>query len=568
MSMKRLAHGAAAPFHNLPRNKTALPLLLLLAALSVVFLSQYDRGLFYRSGYHDDTTSNYLAQAANISAEHNFTGLVFQSPNSDGTIYLHTYNRFPVGGRLLLMLAQRPFEDDLKAQILSARMISLFFFCGAAVMAYLSLCRLVSHRWTALAATWLAFSCSYCLYYSDVVMPEAMPDLFGVLLTFHGMVVFVQEGRFRQLLAKTCLALLLGWHVFALLLPFVTLGLASELARTRPGRLVPALLHSRHAGLGAAAFLFGLAVLSFNFATEYYALDGRRGLSELPTFQSMLRRTGLEESFNLRHAASTGWPHFLKQQFERISGMSLPFGVADYVSVIGGVPQAKLGAESIQPNIWGWKGVVLGMTVTCAALIGLLFVRHKILWASLVLLGFCWALPMRHSAAFHDFETVFYIGLPLFLFSQMLLFVRRWLGDRVAMVLPVAAVAIFVLSWFKMAGVGNDARAVAFHQDMLADFEAIRTITKGKTVTVPQCKFDIDLPRYTGANSSTAFYLAGSTILFSDYADCASFDMERIALADFVVSRERRESAGLLTPGNRRVFLYDRAAYFDAPAPP
>ena len=51
-----------------------------------------------------------------------------------------------------------------------------------------------------------------------------MMDLFGVMLTFHGMVVFVQEGRFRQLLVKTCVALLIGWHVYAFLLPFIALG--------------------------------------------------------------------------------------------------------------------------------------------------------------------------------------------------------------------------------------------------------------------------------------------------------------------------------------------------------
>ena len=46
-----------------------------------------------------------------------------------------------------------------------------------------------------------------------MINPETVMDLFGVMLTFHGMVVFVQEDRFRQLLGKVCAALLLGWHV-------------------------------------------------------------------------------------------------------------------------------------------------------------------------------------------------------------------------------------------------------------------------------------------------------------------------------------------------------------------
>ena len=43
------------------------------------------------------------------------------------------------------------------------------------------------------------------------------------------MVVFVQERRFLQLLFKTCIALLLGWHVYSLLFPFVICGFLGEL---------------------------------------------------------------------------------------------------------------------------------------------------------------------------------------------------------------------------------------------------------------------------------------------------------------------------------------------------
>ena len=553
----RGGQGCESPLHM-------LPLLLLLAALSVVFLSPYDRGFFYRSGHHDNTTSNYLSQAANMSVEHNFMGIVSQAPNTDGILPFDFYNRFPVGGRLLLMLAVLPFEDNMRAQIISARTMMLFFFVGAAVMAYLSLSRLTSHRWTALAATCLAFSSSFCLYYSDVVNPEVMPDLFGVLLTFHGMIVFVQEGRIRQLLVKTCLALLIGWHVFALLLPFVMLGLASELVRARPHRLASVLLHSRHISLGAAAFLFGLALLGFNFALEYYALDGRVGLTDLPSFQSMLRRTGFDEAARVQKAEVMAWLNIMKVQYARIATMSIPFALADHVGLIARLPQEEVGSWPADLTFWGWKGVGLGIAVTCTSLVGLVFVRHKILWMSLVLLGFCWSLPMRYNTISHDFEAVYYIGLLLFLFSQMLLFIRRWSGDRVAVVLSVAAVAVFVLSGFKMAGLGNNARLVEFNQDMLADFEAIRSITKGKVIAVPHCAHDWGTPRrpqFSGGGMTTSFYLAGSTILFSNPADCDSFDMERIALADFVISRARDER-GLLTPMNRRVFLFDRAAYF------
>ncbi len=112
-------------------------------------------------------------------------------------------------------------------------MVFLLFFAGSAVLACLSLCRLTTDRWIALIASLLAFSSYYLLYYNDMIATENGLSLFGVLLTFHGMVLFAQEGRFRQLLVKACAALLLGWHVYALLLPFIVLGMASELNRAR-----------------------------------------------------------------------------------------------------------------------------------------------------------------------------------------------------------------------------------------------------------------------------------------------------------------------------------------------
>ena len=132
-------------------------------------------------------------------------------------------------------------------------------------------------------------------------------DLFAVMLVFHGMVVFVQEGRFRQLLARTCVALLLGWHVYAFLLPFLILGLAGEAVRAwKEGTAVwprvrstgAAVLRSRYMALGVFALLFGAVVLGFNFANEYAAFGGERRVSELPSVQSMLKRTGLDQEPN------------------------------------------------------------------------------------------------------------------------------------------------------------------------------------------------------------------------------------------------------------------------------
>ena len=211
-----------------------LPLALLLLALSTVFVFGGDRGYFFRGGYHGWTSPRHLTIVVNLSPAHGFQRFERRIMDDDGvTHYRDVYNRFPIGHYLLTKAATLPVSGNPSAQIMAARILMLLFFAGAAVLAYLSLSRLASNRWIVLTAALLAFSSYYLLYYNDMTTNEAMPDFFGVLLVFHGMVVFVQEGRFRQLLVKTCIALLLGWHVLALLLPFVIFGLARDLLGAR-----------------------------------------------------------------------------------------------------------------------------------------------------------------------------------------------------------------------------------------------------------------------------------------------------------------------------------------------
>ena len=530
------------------------PLLLLLLALSTVFLFGSDRGYFYRYESHRSITGNHMVVAANLSPAHNFLGFYRQTLDADGAPTYQPYNRFPIGGYLLIKLAILPFWDDLSAQLYAARLLMLLFFAATAVLAYLSLARLTAHRWIALTATLLAFSSSYCLYYNDMVATDGCPDLFGVFLVFHGMVIFVQEGRFRQLLVKTCLALLLGWHVYALLLPFVVLGLAGALVKAVRGEVeginslghlthvTTLLLRSRYLVLGVVALLFGTAVLSVNFANEYFALNGATGLTDLPSVQSMLRRTGQNESLNALKARQLAWPSFLKLQFYRIGGMSLPISLTghDIHDPYRGPP---LGLH----YVIGLTGIVVSGT----CLIWVAFVRRQILWATLVLSGFCWGLPMRDSTATygHGFESLFYIGLPLVLFSLMLLSIHRLVGHRPVIGLSVAALVVFVLSGFQMARVGHTAEATERQKSLMADLEVIRKLTAGKVVIV---QTSYNLVRYALTGTGTIILDPRQLPLLLNNPPPPS----KSRSIDFFITPYRHEET-VLTPENRHLFLYD-----------
>ena len=183
------------------------PMLVLAAILSYLFVFGEERDHFY--WMHDWSSSLNMSVAANLSPDHNFLGFKDRFIGRSGDPQYLYYNRFPIGAAVLTKLAIAPFNGDLSAQIFAAKTLSVLLFCGAALLAYLALGRLFRDRWGAAVAVLLAFSSWYALVFADLV-GEGMVSLFGVMLAFHGLVVFTQEGRLRQLLGKTCAALLLG----------------------------------------------------------------------------------------------------------------------------------------------------------------------------------------------------------------------------------------------------------------------------------------------------------------------------------------------------------------------
>ena len=528
-----------------PFSPHGLALLLLIAALATLFLPNPDRGLFHRDSLHNGISVNYLTVAANLSPERRFAGVYHLALDKQGAPRYSAYNRFPPGGYLLLKLAMLPVLEDLEARIYAARMLMLLFFAGTAIVAWLALVRLTANPWAALTAIFLAFSSYYCLHYSDLVATEVWPALFGVMLTFHGMAVFAQEGRFRQLLVKACLALLLGWQVLGLLLPFVVLGLAQTLISPSSGatpRPFSRLLRSPHLALGVVALCFATAVLSVNIANEYVLLKGAKSVTELPSVQSMRYRVGLDEEFNAAHSADLAWSGFLETQFINIGKLLL-------TAVLPGA-----GADAALPDVAPQNWLLFwGVIAFCACLSGLAFTRHKSLWAVLALSGFCWALPMRHTVAFHEHEILFYIGIPLTLFSLLLLRARWIANNRLVLGLALVAGAAFVVSGARVARAGLDAAEARFQREVLADFENIRKLTKEKAIVAPRTM------RCMKRSDDDNKWLTAWPLTLYALTDRVIFGERKFG--DVLLSHVRFDDPALLTPENRWVFLYDLRAY-------
>ena len=549
------------------RQRIDLPLVSLLLALSTLFLFAADRGHFYRLGHHDTVSAEALTLAESLSPEHHFApfqALVLDEGGNAAPTRL--YHRFPLGGFALIKLATMPFGDDLSAKILAARMLMLAFFSAAAVLAYLALARIAGSPWIACAATALAFSIRRCLYYSDMISVEVPLDLFSVMLVFHALTIYVQENRFRQLLVKACVALLLGWHVYALLLPFIILSVAIEMYRAhgqlrdapllaRMRRLAGVLVLGRSTVLGAVALAFGSLVLGLQLINEWTAQGGAVPSDDLSTLESILGRTGIVPSNLPFPSERFAWPTFLEYQLYALGNGIFPFALPGYAG-----PLQLDGHQSAEAVLEDMPYIGVFALATC--IVGLCFVRERLLLATLTLFGFFWSLPMRHSTALHDYEMVFHVGVPMTLFSLTLLYMRRLSGEPLMARLAVVALLTFVFSSWRMSLVGGERQEDYddLQKEIVADFQAIRSLTPGSVIGIMSKETSVTL-RAGYVYKPLLYYLNSRVLVPERHPLEFSLDQQKLDAVDFLFSDRRDSIAKTLTPRNKRFFLYDKDAY-------
>ena len=308
--------------------------------------------------------------------------------------------------------------------------------------------------------------------------------------------------------------------------------------------------------LGVVMLALFAPLLTFNFVNEYAAYGGTTAWSDLPSVNSLQYRTGFDPAFNERYARLLAWRVFLEEEFRRIGTLSVPWFFS-----------ARL-LPDFAPGDWlDPPGAVdFGILMFAGALAVLPFARSPLPVAVLMLSGVAWSLPLRHQTAFHDYYCLYYIGIPLVVFAAAASVLRRLAGDRAAVGLAVAALAVFALSSWSMGGVGRGADEAQHQEALISDFENIRRMTAGRPVYLPVTASN---PEFGGAQHATAYYLAGSVIY-------ENFNTRpRPCHPGFVVTRERVAGAELLTPTNRLRFLYDRGDYdrntlqdFRSPAAP
>ena len=457
----------------------------------------------------------------------------------------------------LLAAVLRSFGDDLRAQVAAARTLMAALFCGAALLAYPSLCRVLafrrpgrraSDRWIALAATLVGFG-SVAAAGADTVTASGAPGVFGVFLVFHGMAVFLGEGRFGQLLGKSAAALLPGFGVAALLVPFVLLGLAGEWRRRRRAGGEGENGVGKRAGKGAKPFLrpFPAVTVPGPIGSPYLALGALCAVfaAALAAAGAAPGPSGLGEGAG---AATFGEP--LPEGLRRVGQAFLPAAALPV-----GLPAGE-GS--------GWAGAAAGALLAAAGLAGAALLRSFPLLV-LALSGLGSALWFGRGAP-PEVAALGALSLPLAAWTAGFAALRgRWIYAAAG-----AAVAVWAVSFGAGsgaagfagrpgAGPGGDRNpaggagtpaARAANERLREDFGRIRRVLRRReerTVFLP--------PLEVGGRP-----LAGARARFFLPEAVLTDDPARRRFAEFTVETEPGPARGLLTPRNETVFLYHRAA--------
>ena len=313
--------------------------------------------------------------------------------------------------------------------------------------------------------------------------------------------------------------------------------------------------------LGVIALLFGAAMLLFNLASEYIALNSAAdepiALSELPTTESMSRRLIGTEATDRADAHLLNWGPVLSNQLYGIGRSALPYFLSFH-------------EEFNVTKDEDYLAVILGGLALAVCAVGLAVSRfpHRILLLTLVVSGFCWGVPLRRFTLWHEFQFLFYIGVPLTAYAFALLYIKLLQGRRLLPTFAIAALLLFVASSSAMADVGQDETRTAQEHEMMQDALAIRAALRehpASTIYIPAAAADAE---FGGAPLAASYFLAGHYLEYDDAlfrpqlrSEAATDPAARRQQADYIITRTRETGVGLLTPDNKRLFLYNRTIY-------
>ena len=456
--------------------KTAAYCLLVCSGMSLLVFQSKTPG--FEAGHHGAVSSHGIALSKSLFVD--YSGLMFTQYiiREDSAIEFDAYNRFPLFPFLLTGAAARIGGPNLARQLYFARQTMNIFFLLALLFAYMTVDRLLQRPLLSVSLVLMTFSSHFMLYYHDLVFND-IPALFGCILVFFLIVESRNGIKPWQAALLAAIAISTGWQAYAVLAAWFFTNVIGMLRYRREQKAgFRTLIRKTSFVALLAGMVWGVTILGLQLLNEWSRVGG--SFSEIPSMVSLLARTGLRGHGRLSSLPGADWGNFLLSQARRIWLMILPFNVPYSIPVSGIIKDLfTQGSIAINQHFSDWRvmATLAGLTslfLTLLVRIGVAIRRRLIDWriaAVLGLSGAIWALGMRRFVAFHDFQSIFFIGLPLLLYLALFLQAKVLHGARISMALAICSTLLFSFCVFQD-GVAKSLERTA-HEHRFIEFQVI-----------------------------------------------------------------------------------------------
>lgn len=510
-------------------------ILIVLAGLSLFLFQNYKTFEFgpyvdghFVEGHHGFLSSHGIALAKNLTQKDSPFLFMFNKKqiNEDGAVSYEAYNQFPVFPFLLIGLAIKPFEPDLIMQVFIARQLMNLFFLLAMILCFLMVDELINNKTWASIVSLLSFSSYYMLYYGDMIFND-IPALFGFLLAFYVMVKIYKKNskpKLAQIIILPLITACMGWQP---LFVYFTWLLVDGISKVLDHQKIKEIFRGPYFSFSLSGIFWASIILASQIVNELRVTGS--SIQSISLIQSMLFRLG----FSTTNVYSKLMPYLNWRGFFEIQLMRITKILAPYGNIIKFPPfenRSEMTSEKlIELIIWClFIGIIIlsGTVSSRGKQVG-----QKALLA-LLISGFIWAIPMKTFTAFHEFQSIFYVGIPIALY----IIIGFYISPTSSKLISIFVLMIFVSGIYQM----NQSKEVISKivNPVTSEFQNIYNhLPSGSKVYV-----DGDRDQIAIAKHAINYYLAGSYFT-------------SLKMADFVIS-ENPDIKGEKLTSNDTVNLY------------
>lgn len=428
-----------------------LSLILLLICVAI-FVTEPQLYGFDIKGHLGWVPSHTASQIIKASFDNWFVGYAFKTVESV-TDYSY-FDRYPFLFAGVTKLILSPFESNLSLWVLYSKYWMNLIFVSSILCCYRISGYFLSDRWLRLSSVLLSLSGFYFMNYKSMIHFD-QPAILGTMILVESIFYFEKTRNKNPLIWSSLLTPLMGRgyvNLFVLSL-YLVLKLVLSKGHDFKNLLRLAFLTIVPATLLCSSFL------AYNIYIESEIRNVP--IDQVSIVMSAKSRLGLDKFVVAQTEAQVSWTPFILDQGKRLLYHLTPYRIGKKLTLYFSI---------ILFSLLLWKFRKLRKIVNDQSLLfGLL----------LVLSGFVWIFPMKRLAAFHDYTTMYYWGLSLFIYMALL---KDLKFKKTVLVLSVS---LFITSLIRDNSIrSSDKDKINM---LAAEFEKIRShYTPGKVVYVPQ----------------------------------------------------------------------------------